>query len=228
MNLYRVLMLDDGTINEVVDAITRKLKRNGIGISVDIINPQEQKYKSSNNSEIDFDKIKKDIKDNYSHTKYDVVACDFSFSSSALNGFDLIQWIINEAKSSRYRFKSAKFVCYSSEEDKFKEHIIQNDKLIKLIRLNIYDFYKRDNLSEGITSLIKKIDGTFSMSSHIKYLLDNSAGLNFNFIYPPFKNRKFAEIALEIENESHHGVAFQKYFSELTFAHIVELNKNEE
>ncbi|MHC6803357.1 hypothetical protein ACYTR9_23740, partial [Vibrio antiquarius] len=153
MNIKKILFLDDGNINQTITNVRTKVKRFGFDIDVDILNPQDQKYKTNfeDGIEIDFDKIKEDIKLTYKDKKYDVVACDFSFSSKKLNGYELIRWVINESKSSNFMFKKAKFICYSSEENKFKRHIIDNDELTKLIKLNIYAFFKRDNLVSDLT-----------------------------------------------------------------------------
>ena len=220
-------MLDDGDISQTIERIRGKLRRIGFDILVDIINPQDQKYKSQvgDKLEIDFDKIKSDISSNYKNHKYDIVACDFSFSSETLNGYELIRWIINSSRSNGFKFRNAKFICYSSEDDKFKEHIINNNELIKLIKLNIHAFYKRDDLVNELSSLVKKLAESFSASEYFKNLLEQEENREFKNIYPQFIGKKLGEIAQEIDNDSHHGIEFQKYMTELTYAHILELNK---
>ncbi|AYA03193.1 hypothetical protein BEN74_10360 [Acinetobacter sp. WCHAc010034] len=228
MILRKILMLDDGNISESIEGIERKLRREGIQIHIQVLNPQDHKFKtevSSGNFEIDFDKIKKEITENHKSIKYDVVACDFNFSSDTLNGYMLIQWLINIANTNQFPFRKAKFVCYSSEENKFKDHIIHNDELIKLIKLNIHAFYQRKNLVDDISALVKKINNNFSMSEHLKMRLNEMPDLKFQKIYPNFKNKTLYEISEEINKESHHGLSFQKYFVDLTYAHIIELNK---
>ncbi|MEZ9260523.1 hypothetical protein AB4125_23515 [Vibrio splendidus] len=226
MNIKKVLFLDDGNITQTITRIRDKVKRLGFDICADIINPQDPKYKSEIGGviEIDFNKIKKDVKDNYKNNRYEVVACDFSFASTKLNGYELIRWIINESKSSNFLFKKAKFICYSSEENKFKEHIIGNDELTKLIKLNIYAFYKRDNLVNDMSALLKKINSEFSMSEHLASMLEDESQRVFNNVYPPLKGKSFNEIALEIKKDSHHGQKFQQHLSELVYAHIIDLN----
>lgn len=227
MILKKILMLDDGDIGQTIESIRAKLRRIGFDISVDIINPQGSEFKSEigDKLEIDFDKIKTHITENYKDIKYDIVACDFSFSSNTLNGYELIRWVINTSKSGGFKFRNAKFVCYSGEEDKFKEHIINNDELIKLIKLNIYAFYKRDDLVNELSSLVRKMAESFSASEYFKALLEQESDREFKNIYPQFNGKKLGEIASEIDNDSHHGVAFQKYMADLTYSHILELNK---
>ncbi len=227
MILKKILMLDDGDISQTIENIRGKLRRVGFDISVDVINPQDFIFKSQMGGklEIDFDKIKNHINDNYKNEKYDIVACDFSFSSEKLNGYDLIRWVINNSRSSGFKFRNAKFVCYSGEEDKFKEHIINNNELIKLIKLNIHAFYKRDDLVDELSVLVKKVADNFSASEYFKCLLEQEADREFKNIYPNFSGKKLGEIANEIDSDTYHGKEFQKYMAELTYAHILELNK---
>lgn len=228
MMLKKILMLDDGNISESIEGITKKLRREGIEIQIEVINPQDPKFKTENSSgnfEIDLEKIQNEITENHKSVKYDVIACDFNFASETLNGYELIRWLINHSKSNNFVFKKAKFVCYSSEENKFKDHIVHNDELIKLIKLNIHAFYQRKNIVDDISTLVKKINNQFSMSEHLKTRLNEMPDLNFQNIYPNFKNKTLYEISEEINKDTHHGQAFQKYFIDLTYAHILELNK---
>ncbi|EMR3754889.1 hypothetical protein OJ22_15950 [Proteus mirabilis] len=224
MKLMKILILDDNNIELTIDRITKNLQRAGIELEVEIINPQSHKFKDENN-DIDFLRIKEHIIENHTNKKYDVISCDFSFSSEKLNGYLLIKWIINSAKSNNYRFKNAKFICYSGEENKFKDYVLENDEIIKLIKLNIHAFYKRDSLSEDLTSLLKKINENYSPKSHIVELLNKEPEKKFKHIYPKFEDKKLGEIANEIDRDSHHGIEFQKYITELTYSHILELNK---
>ncbi|HBC7430872.1 TPA: hypothetical protein KEY68_003166 [Providencia rettgeri] len=224
MKLMKILILDDNNIEQTIDRITTTLKRFGIELHVDIINPQNHIFKGENN-DIDFLKIQKHIEENHKNKKYDVISCDFSFSSESLNGYLLIKWIINSAKSKNYRFKNAKFICYSGEENKFKDFVLKNDEIFKLIKLNIHAFYKRDNLSEELTGLLKRISENYSPKSHLVELLNKEPEKKFQYIYPKFEDKKLGEIASEIDRDTHHGIEFQKYMTELTYSHILELNK---
>lgn len=228
MILRKILLLDDGNISESIEGIERKLRKEGIQIQIEVINPQDHKFKteiSSGNFEIDFDKIKSEINEHHKSTKYDVVACDFNFASKTLNGYELIRWLINQSKSSHFVFRKAKFVCYSSEENKFKDHIIDNEELFKLIKLNIHAFFHRQNLVDEISALIKKIHSNFSISEHLKNRLDEMPDLEFKNVYPPFKGKKLQYISEQINQDSFHAKEFQKYFIDLTYAHILDLNK---
>ena len=228
MTLRKILMLDDGNISESIEGIARKLRREGIEIQIEIINPQDHKFKTetpSGSFEIDFDKIKNEINEHHKAITYDVVACDFNFASNTLNGYELIRWLINQSNSQHFLFRKAKFVCYSSEENKFKDHILDNDELFKLIKLNIHAFYHRKNLVNDITALVKKINSNFSMSDYLKIRLEEMPDLEFKNVYPPFKGKNLQYISEQINQDSHHAKKFQKYFIDLTYAHILDLNK---
>lgn len=228
MKLRKILMLDDGNISESIEGIKRKLRKEGIEIIIEVINPQDHKFKtelSSGTFEIDFNKIKKEITEHHKSTRYDVVACDFNFASSTLNGYELIRWIINQSNSSHFLLRKAKFVCYSSEENKFKNHIIQNEELFKLIKLNIHAFFHRQNLVDEIAALIKKINSNFSISEHLRSRLEEMPELEFKNVYPPFKGKNLHYISEQINQESFHSKEFQKYFIDLTYAHLIDLNK---
>ncbi len=227
MRIMKILFIDDGDIEQIVSRIIQKMKREGVDVVPEIINPQDAKYKIEKDGDyvIDFDKLKKDILDNFSSTKFHVIACDFNFANDDINGYEVIRWIINTSKSKNFAFKNAKFVCYSSEENKFCEHIIENEELIKLIKLNIHAFYKRTSLSQELSALLKKISNEFSLSEHFKQLLETEPDRTFKNMYPKFADKTLRDIAAEIEKESHHGQEFQRYLAELTFAHILELNE---
>uniref|UniRef100_UPI0012509692 hypothetical protein n=2 Tax=Moraxellaceae TaxID=468 RepID=UPI0012509692 len=210
------------------DLIKSKLKREGISAYIFLLNPQDPKFKTKNeegNFEIDFQKIKDEVQEHHKQVKYDVVACDFNFSSEKLNGYQLIRWLINESSSSNFLFKKAKFVCYSSEINKFETHIIDNNELIRLVKLNIHSIFSRNDMPSEIPALIKKINQTFSMSDHLISRLEEMPDLKFKNVFPPFKDKTLSYISEEINRDSHQAKKFQKTFVDLTYAHILELNE---
>ncbi|WP_065718044.1 hypothetical protein [Acinetobacter baumannii] len=228
MTLRKILMLDDNPISESIDKIRHKLKREGIAVDIHLLNPQDQKFKTQNsegNFEIDFEKIKEEINQHHRQVKYDVVACDFNFSSETLNGYQLIRWLINESNSSNFLFKKAKFVCYSSEINRFQSHIIDNDELIRLIKLNIHSIFTRNDMPNEIPALIKKINQSFSMSDHLMCRLEEMPDLKFKNVFPPYKDKTLGYISQDINKDSPQAKKFQKLFVDLTYAHILDLNE---
>ncbi|HHP0395823.1 hypothetical protein [Acinetobacter baumannii] len=224
MTLKKILMLDDNNVDLITTNIKSKCKRLGIDVEIFILNPKDSKFICQTTGDIDPSKVKEEITQLHKNIKYDIVACDFNFASQSLNGYELIKWLINESKGKKFSFKKAKFICYSSEEDKFTQQIIANDEIIKLIRLNIYAFYKREKLVSEISTLINNIHNNFSPSEHLQQKLNESPDLVFKYVYPPYKGKTLNQISDEIEKDTHHSREFQKHIIDLTYAHIIELN----
>jgi hypothetical protein len=228
MKLKRVLFIDDGDLSAQIETISRKLLRKGCDLSSVILNPKDMRFQIKNVEtgllETCFSALKKEIIDIHMDTRYDIVACDFSFARDVLNGYDVIKWLINYSKTNGKALRKSKFVSYSSEEDKFVNNIIDNQELIKLIKLNIHAFYKRQHLSNELITLISKEPEVLTISHEIKEKIEKYGDLKFQNIYPPFEGKALTEIVKEIEADSHHGIEFQKYMIQLTVAHLVALN----
>ena len=211
-----------------MERITSKLRRKGVRLETDVFNVNEVKFKkaSKEGQTIDFNKIKDALRQDYFPRRYDLVLCDFSYGKDPLNGYEVIKWLINESKNSNAKIRHSTFVSYSSEEDKFKKEIFDNQSLIKLIRLDIHDFYDRDKLTDNVPSLIVKQDKILDYRLHFISLLEQTPDFIFKNGYPPFSGKKLAEVAKEIEKETDQGLAFQKELLDLTHAHIIELNQD--
>ncbi|MCD9506593.1 hypothetical protein [Photobacterium phosphoreum] len=227
MKIRKILLIDDGDVEQIVERLQQKLRREGIDVIVSIINPQLAQFKKMEGDEyiIDFSKLKEHIETKYSKTKFDVVGSDFNFANDKLNGYEVTRWLINESREKGFSFRNAKFICYSSEEDKFCNIMFNNKELIKLIKLNIHAFYNRKNLANDITTLVRSIGNDVSMSDYFKELLSQKPDLVFKNVYPKFKDKTLHEICTEIEKNTYHGKEFQKYMAELTYAHVIELNE---
>ncbi|MDI3325393.1 hypothetical protein QKW35_13505 [Pontibacterium granulatum] len=229
MKIKKVLFIDDQSVDNIVDKFAANLHKKGYKLKSSIVFIGDQKYKSENqNGEIslNFDAIKSDIEENHFHIRYDLVACDFNFANDDINGYSLIQWLKHTSTSGHNYIRKAKFVSYSSEEDKFKEHVLASEDIGKLIRLKLDGFFKRDNLADAGATLILKQDVNLDLSSYIVTELEKLADVKFNGVYPKFEGKTFAEIAHEIDTDSHHGQEFQKTMIGLTLAHMDALNKD--
>ncbi len=229
MKLKRILFIDDSSeIKGNIDTINLKLRKKGYELEAHILNPKEHKFQKRNDVtgklEADFDKIKSELKEKHFPIRYDVVACDFCFANDVLNGYEVIKWLINTSNGDRATIRKSLFVSYSGEEDKFTSNIINNHELIKLVKLNIHAFYTRPILSNELAKLLIKEDDILNLSNVIRDELEKHKDYEFKNIYPKFNGKSLGYIAKEIENDSCHGIAFQKYMVELTVAHILELN----
>ena len=61
--------------------------------------------------------------------------------------------------------------------------------------------------------------------SYFISLLEQNPDFVFENGFPPFSGKKLKDIAKEIEVDSEQGREFQKELFDLTYAHIVNLNK---
>ena len=205
-----------------------KLKSKGYDLQANILNPKETKFQEMNvksgKLEASFTKIKSELLESHFPVRYDVVACDFCFANEILNGYDVIKWLINESNGKRATIRKSLFVSYSGEEDKFTSNIIKNDELIKLIKLKIHSFFTRPSLSNELSKLLIKDAEIINLSNVIRDELEKHSEYKFKSVYPKFEGKSLGEIAKEVESDSLHGIAFQKYMVELTVAHIVQQN----
>jgi hypothetical protein len=229
MKTKKVLFIDDDNVDEQIESIARRIKQKGFELQADILNPVEKPLQAMNhktgNLETDFEKLKEKLTTSYFPTRYDVVACDFSFSKDPLNGYEVLKWMIRETKSSGYPIRKALFISYSSEEEKLVKNIVDNQELIQLIKLKIHDFYSRERLSVELSRMLVREDQTLNLTDFIRDELEKHGELTFKNVYPKFDSKTLGEIAVEVEKDSYHGVKFQKYMIELTIAHILELNQ---
>lgn len=235
MKHKKVLIIDDGDITNIIGKLASNLHQKGIRLDLEKIDLGDHKYKKLVQSDdlnkpneylLDFESIKTDILENHMNTKYDLVACDFNFSNDTLNGYEVIKWIKNTAEGNNKRIKKAKFISYTSEEHKLKDHLFRNEDIGKIFRLKLDDFFTRANLADRAASLLIKENKSANISNYLTSELENYSELKFNSVYPKFENKTFSEIAHEIDKETHHGQEFQKTMIDLTVAHMIDLNKD--
>jgi CheY-like chemotaxis protein len=227
MKNKKILIIDDGDVEQIVERITSKLRRKGIYLEADVLNVSEVKFKKSSTEGqvIDFDKIKQELQNEYFPKRYDLVLCDFSYGDDPLNGYEVIKWLINESKNKKVKIRHSAFISYSSEEEKFKQEIFDNQSLKRLFKLDIQDFFDRTRLAEDVPSLIIKQDKILDYKLHFISLLEQNPDFVFENGYPPFSGKKLKNIANEIEKDNDQGREFQKELFDLTYAHIINLNE---
>lgn len=228
MQSKKVLFIDDDDVSDNIDTITRNIRSSGYELHATVINPIDQYFLRKNPDsgllEADFSVLKAELETNHFSLRYDVVACDFNFSKDPLNGYDVLKWIINTSNTKRATIRKSLFVSYSSEKDKFVENFLNSDELIKLIKLNIHSFYNRPQLSRELSRLLLREAQSLDLSNLIRDELEKYKECKFKNIYPKFEGKTLGDIAIEVENDSYHGMEFQKYMIELTVAHILDLN----
>jgi hypothetical protein len=229
MSKMTVLFIDDDDITEIIGRLDRSLKKNGITIVPSILQIGDQfKVPGGENNEshvLDFSKIKEELTSKYLNERYDLVACDFNFLDKGVNGFKLIKWLINVSRSEKKRIRNAKFVLYSSEKGKALEAAFSEDDMSDLVRLKLEDFIDRTKVSEDVANILFNSGKEINLTQKLIQEMDKHRQLKFRSTYPKFVDKTLSEIIHEIENETHHGVAFQHNLIELAVAHMIDLNK---
>lgn len=232
MAIKKVLFLDDSKIDQIVDKLRNTLKANGHTLQEDIVDLSQGDFRKNspeNNGKtvMDFDKIKAHLKDNFFDEPFDLVACDYHFANDILDGYKILGWVKNEAKSKKHKIRHAKYILYSSEGDKLAQKTNSIEDIGKLIRLKLDDFIKREDLANGISTILLKEEEIFNFSEEIRQELGKYPNYIFRNTYVKFAGKTLAEIAHEIDKDLPHGREFQKNLVQLTIAHLIELNKIE-
>ena len=230
MNKKLVLFIDDNDITEIIGKLQRRLQKEGITLIPSFLNLKEERFKKENpenkdETVLDFNSIKEELKQEYMNERYDVIACDFNFLDKNLNGFKLTKWLKNEAKAQKNRIRNAKFTLYSSEKEKSVRDTFGEDDMGSLIRLKMEDFFDRAYLADGLATLIHNNENEVDLTLKLLQELDKYPDLKFKSAYAKFEGKSLKEISDEIENETHHGIKFQETLIELCVAHMINLNE---
>lgn len=224
-----VLFIDDDDITEIIGRLARSLKKNGITIVPTVLQIGDKFKIQGNNNDgthvLDFSKIKEEITANHLDVSFDLVACDFNFSDDNVNGFKLIKWLINVSKSQKKRIRKAKFVLYSSEKGKALQEAFSEDDMSDLVRLKLEDFIDRTKVSEDVANMLLNSGKEINLTQKLIQEMDKYGTLKFRSAYPKFIDKTLSEIITEIENDTHHGIAFQHNLIELAVAHMIDLNQ---
>lgn len=229
MSTKKVLFIDDGNVDAIVEKLRKNLQRQGITLLEEIINLDVLEFKKSAIDDdkklvFDFSKIKTYILEKYINESFDLIACDYHYANDPLDGYIILKWIKNESTSKKYKIRRARFVLYSSEGDKFAKKTNSVDEVSKLIRIRFDDFLKREKLADDLTKLLLKQKTTFDFSNMIIKELEKYSDFEFKSVYPKFKGKTLEEIAQEIDKELPNGIDFQRNIAELTIAHLIKLN----
>lgn len=227
MTKMHALFIDDDDISSIIGRLTRRLGKNGITLISDVFDLKNYKVQSVQDEKrfvLDEKKIKQDLTAQHLNKRYDLVACDFNFLDEKLNGFKLIKWAKNQSNGQKYKIRNAKFVLYSSEKDKSVNAVFSENDVGDLVRLKLEDFLDRDRVSEEAANILFKAGRESTLEQKLISELNKFGNFEFKSVYPKFKGKKIAEIVVEIEKETHHGVGFRDNLIELSVAHMIELN----
>ena len=228
MSVERLLYIDDNKIDSQIENLRRRLKKSGGYELKETFLHLDEKFRIKNNHTketiLDKAKIQAFINENYMNENFDIVASDYDFKDSRIDGFQLLKWIKNESNSKRHKLRRAKFCLYSAEQDKVAREFSTPEQVKKLIKLKIDDFIDRTRIPDEITQILIAPEKSYYFKNHIVNYLEKFGDEKFKSSFPKFKDKTLAEIANEIDKDLPNGIEFQKYLAELTVAHLIELN----
>lgn len=227
MTVKRLLYIDDNKIDSQIENLRKKLKRLGFDLNETFLHLNDDfKTKDEKSGQIILDKPKLQayILRHLANDNFDIVASDYDFKDSNLDGFELLKWIKNESESKKYRIRNAKFCLYSAEQDKVVKTFDTPEKVKKLIKLKIDEFISRERIPDEITQMFTAPVKSYYFKEHVVSYLEKYGDQVFQNVFPKFKGKTLSEIANEIDKDLPNGLEFQKYMVELTLAHLIELN----
>ena len=232
MSTKKVLFIDDGDISAIRDRLKRNLRRDGITLIDNFLSLSHDNFKKEDPKNrgqyiLDFEKIKNELMENHFGENYNLVACDYYYAGDPIDGSKILKWLKNTSRDARVRIRKSKFVLYSSQGEKVVEMTNTVDELIKLIRLRLDGFFRREDLARDLTRLLKLENTPYRFIEKIINELEAYPDFEFKSVYPAFKGKTLSEIAHEIDVESYHGIRFQDNLIELTFSHMIDLNNEE-
>ncbi len=227
MSIKRLLYIDDNKIDAQIDNLRSKLKRLGHDLQETFLHLNDDfRMKDNHTGEtlLDKGKIQAFITEKYLDNNFDIVASDYDFKDKNLDGFELLKWIKNESVSKKLKIRRAKFCLYSAEQDKVAKIFSTPEQVKKLIKLRIDDFIDRTRIPDEITQILVAPQKSYYFKEHLINYLEKFSNEKFKSTFLKFKEMTLSEIAHEIDKELPNGIEFQRYLTELTVAHLIELN----
>lgn len=231
MSIKKILFIDDNKIDSIITKLRNSLQKEGFTLQEEILNLNDDSLKVRDaNDEIvlSFDKIKDVIQEKYFNESFDLVVSDYDYADKNIDGFKLIKWFKNVTTSQKKKIRRAQFYLYSAKGDSIVEKLDNIDKIKGLVRLKLSGILDRNKLADELAIEIKKREETFAFLDIVLKELDKYSDCEFKNVFPKFKGKKLFEIAEEIDKDLPNGIAFQKTLTELTIAHLIELNNIEE
>jgi hypothetical protein len=225
----KILLIDDNTLEEELELTKKTLAKNGIRVHETVIlidNEDFRKQVTMGKEELEFldeKKIKGHFNDNgILQTSYDIVACDFNFSDDNYNGYELLTWIINEARTKKLKIRNAKFIFYSGDIEALEN--VAGRHVKRILPLKIDRLVDREHLPENLIKMSANLGTEVNLTQEFLKLFDEHEHKFMKATYPHFNGLSLGQIRDEIESESVHSNRFLKALIEQTFAHMIDLD----
>ena len=225
---FKILFIDDNSIVEEVDEISRAVVKHNITIAPHVIDmklPEFLKENTTHGEVLSASKIQQYLVDNgVMDLDFDIVACDFNFSDPYYDGYKLLTSLINFSNDNNKAIRHAKFIFYTGDTNNLEQ--MAGSDLKKLLPLKIEQIVDRGNLSQEFIRLIHKTSNEINLEKMFLRYLGSHHDKKFISTFPPFSGKSFADISAEIETGSANGKMFLKCLVEQSVSHLVDLQED--
>jgi len=164
----------------------------------------------------------------YGSIRFHMVASDFKLNDDLIDGITIIKKFNNITNTAK-----AKKILYSSELEEIVQDYLNDhksnkksfnetwDKFKTLIKIDIVDFVKREEMEGKIISYIEKVE-----DDNNDFIVDNllaNGDLKFKALLEIYNDLNLNEIAEKITKNDSQSVNFKKKLIELAIAELIEL-----
>ena len=223
----RLLIIDNEDLTETLSEIEHLAKEKGVAIQCFpfYVGLPDGNDVLDGNGKININLVKEKFHSEYGNYRFHLIASDFKLNDPTVDGVEILRQFnaINNTRTS-------KRILYSSElEEIVQEYLdgyknnIKNfqdswDSFRTLIKLEILDFSRRENIEKNIVDYISKINEQAD-DFILEELLGNK-DLKFNPSIEIFGGLTFGEIAERISANDPSSLNFKKKIIQMTVSHL--------
>jgi hypothetical protein len=225
-----LLIIDNENLDETIEELHKQARKKSIALNCYplYIGLPDGNDVVDDNGKIDLKLVKKKFEENYGETRFHMVASDFALNDEIVDGIDIIKQFNNISNTLK-----AKKILYSSELEEIVQGYLNDhkkskknfdeawDKFKTLIKIDIVDFAKREEVESKIISYIEKV-----VDDNNDFIIDNllaNGDLEFNGSMDIYRGYSLKEIADKIKDNDEQANAFKIKLIELAIAELIEL-----
>jgi hypothetical protein len=224
----KILFIDDNSIDEELDTISRALVKHNITIEPQVINMKNSDFfkpHSAHGKVLSAEKIQEFLLTSGTmDTNFDVVACDFNFSDPFYDGYKLLISFINDARGNKKPVRNAKFLFYTGDTSDLEK--VAGSDLKRLLPLKVEFIVDRQHLPQELIRLIHKTSSEINIEKMFLKYLEEHHDKKFISTFTPFSGMTLSDIANEIETENENGKAFLNSLVEQSVSHLIALQED--
>lgn len=236
------LIIDDTKQDEEILAIESLGHNNSFPIKCHYFNPMHKdclrRDEKSDGTFVDFideEKVYKQLNMLFGGQQFDLIATDYSFSKTDINGLELVNYL----KGNKWKVKTP-YVIYSSDSDEIKSKLQKEvsdlvgdkDKLNKYLQnyheINPIRVFKRSKKHEDshigqIYEFIKT--HKTSLNVKLKYKLLQHSGRIFKNIFPRFEGKPILYLSELVIKNTEESDDFENEFLDRCVDHFIDLKE---